>query len=163
MRKRFEQEITIGRLLIQDTIIPTKKRSGALPGLCAALKEIFISPKWNERVFQVLEDKILSSNNNMGRPGMNLWQIFVLSQVRLCQNISYDDLHHIANYDSMVRQILGVESEFGAGKQEFGYQSIIDNVGLLTNETVQELNTIIVEFGHEVFKKKRGGSIVLKN
>lgn len=43
MRKRFEQEITIGRLLIQDTIIPTKKRSGALPGLCAALKEIYIS------------------------------------------------------------------------------------------------------------------------
>ena len=162
MRKRFEQEITIGRLLIQDTIIPTKKRSGSLPGLCAALKEIYLSPQWNEKVFQILEGKILSKNNNTGRPGMNLWQIFVLSQVRLCQDISYDDLHHVANYDSMVRQIMGVASEFGARKQEFGYQSIIDNVGLLTDETVKELNAVIVEFGHEVFKKKEVAALCLK-
>jgi len=38
MRKRFEQQLVIGRLLIQDTVIPTAKRSGSLPGLCAALK-----------------------------------------------------------------------------------------------------------------------------
>ena len=162
MRKRFEQEITLGQLLIQDTIIPTKKRSGALPGLCAALKEIYIHPKWNENVFQILEDKILSKNNNMGRPGMNLWQIFVLSQVRLCQNISYDELHDLANHHTLVRQIMGIESGFGAKKQEFGYQSILDNVGLLTDETVKELNAIIVEFGHEVFKKKEVAALCLK-
>ena len=45
MRKRFEQQITIGRLLIQDTKIPTAKRSGALPALCATLKEIFVNSK----------------------------------------------------------------------------------------------------------------------
>lgn len=155
MRKRFEQEITIGRLLIQDTIIPTQKRSGALPGLCAALKEIYLNPQWNEKVFQILENKILSKNNNTGRPGMNLWQIFVLSQVRLCQDISYDELHDLANHHTLIRQIMGVESGFGIKKQEFGYQSIIDNIGLLTDETVKELNAIIVEFGHEVLKKKR--------
>lgn len=162
MRKRFEQEITIGRLLIQDTIIPTKKRSGALPGLCAALKEIYLSPKWNEKVFQILENKILSKNNNTGRPGMNLWQIFVLSQVRLCQNISYDELHDLANHHTLIRQIMGVESEFGSQKQEFGYQSIIDNVGLLDDETVKELNAVILEFGHEVFKKKEEAALCLK-
>lgn len=162
MRKRFEQEITIGQLLIQDTVIPTKKRSGALPGLCAALKEIYISPEWNNKVFQILEDKILSANNNMGRPGMNLWQIFVLSQVRLCQNISYDELHDLANHHTLIRQIMGVETEFGAKKQEFGYQSILDNVGLLTDETVKELNAIIVEFGHQVFKKKEVVALCLK-
>jgi len=163
MRQRFEQEITIGRLLIQHTVITTKKRSGALPSLCAALKELYVNPEWNEKIFQILEKKILSKNNNTGRPGMNLWQIFVLSQVRLCQNISYDELHHIANYDSLVRQIMGVESEFGAKKQEFGYQSIIDNVGLLTDQTVKELNVIILEFGHQVFKKKEAAALCLKS
>ena len=39
MRKRFEQQLTIGRLLIKDTEITTAKRAGSLPGLCAALKE----------------------------------------------------------------------------------------------------------------------------
>ena len=155
MRKRFEQQTVIGRLLIQDTEIPTAKRSGALPGLCAALKEIFIIPRWNEKVFEILENKIVSKNNKTGRPGMDLWQIFVLSQVRLCQNISYDDLHHIANYDSLIRQLMGIESDIGFERQRLGYQNIIDNVGLLDDETVKELNLLIVEFGHEVFKKKR--------
>lgn len=162
MRKRFEQQITIGRLLIQDTHIPTAKRSGALPGLCTALKEIFTTEQWNNKIFEVLENKILSKNNKTGRPGMDLWQIFVLSQVRLCQNISYDDLHHMANYDTLIRQLMGIESDYGFERQEIGYQSIIDNVGLLDDQTVKQLNTIIVEFGHKVFKKKEAAALCLK-
>ena len=162
MRKRFEQQFSIGCMPIRETIVPTAKRSGALPALCAALKEIFVNPRWNEKVFEVLENKILSKNNRTGRPGMDLWQVFVLSQVRLCQNISYDDLHHIANYDTLVRQIMGVEKGFGHERYEFGYQSIIDNVGLLDDETVKELNSIIVDFGHETFKKKEEAALCLK-
>ena len=60
MRNRFEQQLTIGRLPIKETEIPTAKRSGALPGLCAALKEIFVTPEWNSRVFAILDNAILS-------------------------------------------------------------------------------------------------------
>ena len=162
MRKRFEQQMTLGKLPIGETEIPTKKRSGALPQLCAALKEIFITPEWNEKVFEILEAKITAGKQRTGRPGMDLWQIFVLSQVRLCQNISYDELHHIANYDSLIRQILGIESGFGYEKYKFEYQNIIDNVSLLDDETVRELNQVIVEFGHEVFKKKEAEALRLK-
>jgi hypothetical protein len=162
MRKRFEQQMTLGRLPIGETQITTKKRSGALPGLCAAMKEIFITPEWNERVFEILEAKIISGKKRTGRPGMDLWQIFVLSQVRLCQNISYDELHHIANYDSLIRQIMGIESGFGYEKYKFEYQNIVDNVSLLDDETLRELNQVIVEFGHEVFKKKEEEALRLK-
>lgn len=162
MRKRFEQQLTIGSIPIGDTIVPTKKRSGALPGLCAALKEIFVSPKWNEKVFEMLENKILAKHNKTGRPGMDLWQIFVLSQVRLCQNISYDELHYLSNNDYLVRQLMGVEKTFGYDRYEFSYQNIIDNVGLLDDETVKELNNIIVAFGHETFKKKEAAALCLK-
>ena len=162
MRKRFEQQMTLGRLPISETEIPTKKRSGALPGLCAALKEIFISPKWNEKVFEILESKITEGKKRTGRPGMDMWQIFVLSQVRLCQNISYEELHDLANHHTMIRQIMGVESGFGYEKYKFGYQNIIDNVSLLDDQTVRELNQVIVEFGHEVFKKKGTAAYCLK-
>ena len=155
MRKRFEQQMTLGRLPIGETEIPTKKRSGALPGLCTAMKEIFITTKWNEIVFEILEAKITEGKKRTGRPGMDLWQIFVLSQVRLCQNISYEELHDLANHHTMIRQIMGVESGFGYEKYKYEYQNIIDNVSLLDDETVRELNQVIVEFGHEVFKKKR--------
>jgi transposase, IS5 family len=44
MRQRFEQQMTLGTIPIGETKITTKKRSGKLPDLCAALKEIFITP-----------------------------------------------------------------------------------------------------------------------
>jgi len=162
MRERFEQQITIGRLLIQDTIIPTAKRSGALPGLCAALKEIFVNPKYNTQVFNILEKKIQYGKQKTGRPGMNLWQIFVLSQVRLCQNISYDELHDLANHHSLIRQIMGIESLAEFPKQEIKYQNIIDNISLLDDETVKKLNAVIIELGHDVFKKKEEEALLLK-
>ena len=162
MRKRFDQQLSIGVLLIEDTIIPTAKRSGALPGLCASLKEIFVTPKWNEKVFKILEGQIISGKKATGRPGMDLWQLFVLSQVRLCQNISYDELHYLSNHDSLVRQLMGVENTFGYKKYQFSYQNIIDNVSLLDDQTVRKINAVIVEFGHEVFKKKEAAALHLK-
>ena len=60
----------------------------------------------------------------------------------------------MANYDSLLRQIMGIETESSFNRQEIGYQRIIDNVGLLDDETVRELNQVIVEFGHGRFKKK---------
>lgn len=162
MRKRFEQQMTLGTIPIGETKITTKKRSGALPGLCAALKEIFINPEWNERVFEILEGKIMAGKKRTGRPGMDLWQIFVLSQVRLCQNISYDELHDLANHHTLIRQIMGIEKGFGYERLEFGYQNIVDNISLLDDETVRELNQVIVEFGHEVFKKKEEEALRFK-
>ena len=162
MRKRFEQQMTIGKLLISETPIPTERRSGALPQLCAALKEIFTTPEWNERVFEILEAKITEGKQKTGRTGMDLWQIFVLSQVRLCQNISYDELHDHANHHQMIRQLMGVESGFGYEKYKYKYQNIIDNVSLLDDETVRELNQVIVEFGHGVFKKKEAEALRCK-
>lgn len=162
MRKRFEQQLAMGILLIEDTEIPTEKRIGALPGLYAALKEIYLTPKYNQKVFEILESKILPKNNRTGRKGMNLWQIFVLSQVRLCQNISYDELHYMANFDSLLRQIMGIETDSGYEKQKFGYQRIIDNVSLLDDEAVKKINDIIIEFGHDVFKKKEEEALRLK-
>jgi len=154
MRKRFEQQFVLGRLPINETPVPTGKRGGALPKLVAALKEIYVTPKWNERVFEILESKLTFGKKQTGRPGMDLWQIFVLAQARLVQNISYDELFDLANYHTMIRQLMGVESGFGYEKYQFEYQNIYDNVSLLDDETVCELNQVIVEFGHEVFKKK---------
>ena len=86
---------------------------------------------------------------------MDLWQIFVLAQFRLCMGISYDRLHELANEHKTLRQIMGIEKGIGHEPVEISYQNIIDNVSLLDDETVKELNNVIVEFGHDVLKKKR--------
>ena len=83
--------------------------------------------------------------------GMDLWQIFVLAQVRLCMDLSYDRLHYLANSDKLLRSIMGIERVSGYGQIELDYQNIYDNVNLLDDKTLSELNQIIVSFGHEVF------------
>ena len=162
MRKRFEQQLVLGQIPIEKVIIPTAKRCGKLPALCAALKEIFITPKWNEKVFEILDNKINSNKNKTGRPGMDLWQIFVLAQVRMCLNTNYDELLHISNNDHLIRTIMGVESDYGFKRYEFKYQTIIDNVSLLDDKTIKAINSIMVEFGHDVFKKKELEALRLK-
>jgi IS5 family transposase len=68
MRKTFEQQFILGRLPISETLIPTGKRGGALPKLCAALKEIFITPEWNERIFEILKAKITAGKEPRSIP-----------------------------------------------------------------------------------------------
>ncbi|OQX72198.1 MAG: hypothetical protein B6D61_14670, partial [Bacteroidetes bacterium 4484_249] len=66
--------------------------------------------------------------------GMNLWDIFVLSQVRLCLNTDYSVLCNLANNHRTMREIMGVEREAGFDRIKFEYQNIYDNVNLLTHK-----------------------------
>lgn len=161
MRKRFEQQIEIGQLLIQDTQFSLKSKD-CLDELLAALKEIFVKVEYNEKIFSILESAIIKGKQKTGRKGMDLWQIFVLSQVRLCIGASYDRLTHLANYDHLIRQIMGVEKLPFYERTTFEYQNIYDNVTLLDDETVKQLNEVIIAFGHDIFKKKEGAALHLK-
>ena len=161
MRKRFEPQIILGQLLIEDTAIPTKSRD-SVAALFIALKTIYVTPKYNEQVYNILENKILCGKRKTGRPGMNLWQIFVLAELRLCLNISYDRLHWMANFDMCLRQLMGIESDFGYPKKVIEYQNILDNVSLLDDETMKNINDVIVDFGHDTFKKKEMAALRLK-
>ena len=163
MRKRFEQQLSFWQISIPEVQVNLKNRS-AFTKLILALQHLFVTPEYNENVFSILEDKILKGKKKTGRPGMDLWIIFVLAQTRLCMNLDYDSLHHMANYDKLLRQIMGIEFDnyYAIEPIEFEYQNILDNVSLLDDETVRDLNQIVVEMGHDVFKK-REGTIALKN
>ncbi len=161
MRKRFEQQYTIGLKRIEDTEINPKSRD-ALPKLIAALKELYTNKKLNEQLFSILEKKIILPKQKTGRKGMNLWQIFVLAQIRMSLNISYDRLHNLADYHENIRQILGIETEWGVEKIKLKYQNIVDNVKLLDDNTIRELNGVIVQMGHDVLKKKEEEELHLK-
>jgi len=161
MRKRFEQQITIGQKRIEDIEVNLKCRD-AFPKLVLALKKIFITPEYNEKVLDILDEKILKDKKKTGRTGMNLWTIFVLAQTRLCLNISYDRLHDMANNHTIFRQILGIETSHEYEKIELEYQRIIDNIDLLDDQTLIKINDVIIEMGHKVFKKKETEALHLK-
>lgn len=163
MRKRFEQQLGLGQLPIEAAFINPKSKN-ALDELLAALKAIYCDKEYNEKIFSILEKHINSGKKNTGRTGMDLWCIFVLSQVRLCLNLSYDTLHDLADNHHKMRHLMGIEKGFGFERVEFEYQNIYDNVSMLSDELVAEINKVILDFGHGlVFKKKGNTALRLKS
>ena len=163
MRKRFEQQLAIGQLPIEAVCINPKSKN-ALDELLAALKAIYCNKEYNERIFGILERHINCGQKNTGRKGMDLWCIFVLSQVRLCLDISYDGLHNLTNNHRSMRHLMGVEKGFGYDRVEFEYQNIYDNVSMLSDDLVAEINKVVLDFGHgQVFKKKENTALCLKS
>lgn len=101
--------------------------------------KIYSTPSYNEALFEILERYLIKGKKKTGRPGMDLWQIFVLAQFRLGLNLSYDRLHHMCLYDAMLRTLLGIEStKFQAERFEFEYQTILDNLRLLSDELLSK-------------------------
>lgn len=163
MRKRFEQQFSLTMYPIVETKVNLKCRD-ASQKIAIALIEIFANTEYNENIFKLLEKYIIRNTKNTGRPGMDLWQIFVMAQFRVGLNLSYDRLHHMVNSDRMLRQLLGVETTgFVEHPIEFSYQNILDNMALLSDELLKEINEIIIIFGHKkVFKKKSEEVSILK-
>jgi hypothetical protein len=83
---------------------------------------------------------------------MDLWQILVLGVVRLTLDCNYDRLHHTANFDSLVRQLLG-QPAFDM-TLEFSLTSLKENLPLLTEDHLAQINAIVARHGRQVLQKK---------
>ncbi len=165
MRKRFDPQTNLGLIRIEDTKIDlSKKNRDASTKIGLSLLTIFKESEYRNQIMEILEDKIMRGKEKTGRPGMDLWQIFVLAQYRLGLNLSYDQLTYRVNNDYTMLCLLGVqENAFEIKRIEFHYQHILDNVGLLSDEMVNDINEVIINFGHkEVFKKKEEEASILK-
>lgn len=152
MRNCFQIQYELGVARIEHLKIPTKSRD-EMPAILRALQHIFITPELNEKIFALLDKKINSSHKNKsGRPGMTLWEIFVFSVIRLARDADYDQLQYMADTDSLVRAMLGV-NKFGASPKIYPLQTLKDNVSLIEEETINTINAIVVEYGHSLVKK----------
>ena len=154
MRQRFEVQLALGAVPIERVEIPTRTRD-ELPPTLAALQWVFTTAEVSREVFELLENRLLRKDRSKGRPGMDLWQILVLGVVRLTLDLNYDRLHHVANYDSLVRQLLG-QPAFDT-TQQFKLSTLKENVALLSEELLEEINAVIARHSGQVIKKKTPG------
>ncbi|GAB3348989.1 hypothetical protein GCM10027566_04680 [Arachidicoccus ginsenosidivorans] len=155
MRQRFEQKTTLRTLPIADANLNFKSRD-ELPPIFKALQFIFTTPELNENVFEILEKRVFpKAKKKVGRKGMDLWHVLVLAVVRHAMGTDWDKLHYMANSDRYTRSIMGVyQTGFSDDNIEFNYQTILDNVSLLDEETLREINGVVVEAGYSIIKKK---------
>jgi IS5 family transposase len=159
MRQRFEQQTTMGITPIHEVKFPLRSRD-ELPPVLKGLQYIFNTAELNKRIFQLLEEKVCSDKKKTGRKGMDLWHILVLGVVRHTLGANWDRMEHIANYDRLLRQILGIHTELiGMEEKEFAYQTIVDNVSFMDETLLEQINQIVAEHGHTLLKKKKKSSL----
>ena len=164
MRQRFEQQMNLRTVAIAHAKFPLKSRD-ELPPVLKALQYIFITPELNEKVFHLLEQKICKNKKQTGRKGMDLWHILVLAVVRHALSTNWDRLEYLANYDQLLREIMGVHATafIEDEKFEFNYQSILDNVSLVDEALLRDINLLVISAGHNLVKKKDDEALKLKS
>ena len=163
MRQRFEQQMSLRTVAIADVKFPLKSRD-ELPPVLMALQYIFVTPELNEKVFAVMEKKICAGKKKTGRKGMDLWHILVLAVVRHACGTNWDTLETAANYNELVRRVMGVHATaFIEGERiGFAYQNILDNVSLVDEALLHDINLLVVGAGHKLVKKKEDEALRLK-
>lgn len=153
MRKRFETQLKLDQIPIQNIQIPLKFRD-ELPPVLRTLQWIYCTPSVNEEIFTIIEEKLQRDMNN-GRPGMDLWHILVLGVIRLTLNTNYDRLEYLVHYDKLIRQIMGLDSNFQENLGEgFSQKTIVDNIHLIDEEILEKINQLLVREGLKIIQKK---------
>jgi hypothetical protein len=156
MRKRFELPF-IGSVPISELEIPTRSRD-ELPPVLLALQTIYCNAEYHDRMFAIIEPVVTKGKSQRGREGMTVWEVIVLSVVRLTLNTNYDRLLWIANSDTYLRQLMGVavKNDYGfttQGKQ-YSLTALKENIGLLDLDTIEKVNALVLEVGYDYLKKK---------
>lgn len=156
MRHPFQAQPDLQIVPIEKIRLPLRSRD-ELPPILAGLQCLWRHPTLKAEIFGLLEAQLLAGKQAPGRTGMDLWQILVLGVVRLGLDADWDRLEHIANYDTLVRQMLGVPATpWGEDAKVFARQTLRDNVALLDEALLQDMNARIAAAGRAVFAKKGG-------
>ncbi len=154
MRKTFDPQLYLGSTPIDEVKIPVRSRH-EVPAIARALQSIYCNHAINEKIFNILSAKFIDTTKQTGRPGMDLWYILVLGILRLATDANYDELEHYANYDLLIRQIMGVETSLDEHKVTFSYNAIRDNISKFDEDMLKQINDIVAKYGHSLVKKKR--------
>ena len=95
--------------------------------------------------------------------GCTYWSILVLGAVRLGCNLNYDRLQNLAEEHRSLRLIMGIGG--WCDDQKFDWRCLQDNISLLSPETIERLNHLIVAEGHRLVpaaaEAVRGDSFVV--
>ena len=164
MCKRVELSPIIGSLPISEVEIPLKSRD-ELPPVLLSLQTIFVNEVYHEKMFSIVEPIINKGKKQTGREGMTIWEVIVLSVIRLTLNTNYDRLLWIANYDKCVRELMGVEPNdfgFSGPAKKYSLTALKENIGLLKYQTIEKINGLVLEVGQDYLKKKTKKQFALK-
>ncbi len=151
MRKPQTRALSVGEIDIGKIQFDPRSRDD-IPAVLRGLQLIYTEEDKRERLFALLGQSLgENASLSTGRPGMELWRIFVLAALKQGLGCDWDRLQELANEHRTLRQMLGHTDE---DRTHYRMQTLMDNVSLLTPPVLADINQLVVETGHAVVKKK---------
>ncbi len=157
MRKTHDPQPELGEVGIESIELDLRSRDD-IPALLIGLQHLYSDEIFRERLFALMEEHMLPCvDRTVGRPGMEMWRIFVMGVVKQGLGCDFDRLHELANQHKTLRRFLGHADIWD--EHRYKYQTLVDNVSLLNPKLLVEVNRLIVESGHAVAGKKPGAPL----
>jgi IS5 family transposase len=143
LRHLFKQQLSLTSISI-DELIGRHHTRDDIDKLVMGYNVILNKPSLRDAIIN-----ILSSNLNLsidkGREGMDYWTMFVFGTARVSLNIDYDRLQNLVNNHASLRKVVGL-NDFD-GHQQYGLTTLKDNIGLISEDILTQINTLIVKEG----------------
>ena len=139
----FETQFKLGQSSLSEIKLDYTSRDD-ITKLLLGLQSISLNKQAKKKIFQTLEKRI--TIKLIGRSGMSLRRILVLGLLRQVISADYDRVCNLANNHAELRRFLGhgmIDSN-----DRYSLQSIKDNVSLLSDDALNEINTVMVQLGH---------------
>ena len=156
MRKLRNRQLERGEIRIEDIKLNLKSRDD-VPALLFGLQYLYSQKALRDRLFAIMNEYIRPGVSKMvGRPGMAMWNILVMGVVKQGLGYNFDRLHELVNEHKTLRKFLGHVSD---DDYQYHYQTLVDNVSLLTPKLPGKVNQLIVQAGHTVVGKKPGAPL----
>ena len=153
MRLIQPQQRTLGETPIECIRFDLQSRDD-IPQILRGLQHIYSEPVLRDTVFGHLWNLVPADvDADNGRPGMMLWNAFVLATLRTNLNCDYDRIVELANEHRTLRMMLGHEGPYSKDVR-YCRQTVEDNLHLFTEEILDEINQAVVKAGHRLFEKE---------
>ena len=111
MRKAYSPQRRFDCSPIAEVPLNLECRDEIIPVL-AALQHVYRDSQLRRSITKlVAQDLNPETCRDVGRPGLDDWQVFVLAAVRLGCNLDYDKLQNLAEDHRSLRGILAVEGQ----------------------------------------------------
>src|SRR5438876_2770640 len=164
MRLAFDPQRRLDGPPIEEVKLNLNCRDEIIP-ILRSLQHIYSDSQLRRQILDLVGDDVNpETSNELGRPGMDYWQITVPAAVRLGCNLDYDKLQDLAEQHRTLRLLMGIGD--WDKEEDFDWRRLRDNLCLLRPETLEKLNHAIVAAGHKLkpqaAKAVRGDTFVVE-
>jgi transposase, IS5 family len=151
MRKAFSDQRRLDCRGVLEVELNLNCRDEIVP-ILRAIQHVYEQPKLRKQILDLIRQDVNQvASPDLGRKGMDYWQILVLAAVRLGCDLDYDKLQDLAENHGALRHIMGIGD--WSDDVDFNWRCIQDNVCHLKPATIEKISHAIVAEGHRLEPK----------